>query len=183
MKRSLLLASALIAACALAGTSSAQRSDLSSTRLSPQVLSAGLSSTLDTRLAVVAPSLRTSGDDAALAQARSQGFLVTQGKLRVIVHARPGQAAAARAAVRLAHGSVVITSGQLVEALLPPKALGQLAANRHVARVAPVPTTSTPNTMTGLQIARARIPSLSETEGASLATFAAESSVTAEASE
>src|SRR4051812_48903229 len=110
MKRSLLVASALIAACALAGTSSAQRSGPAAMPLSPQALSAGFGSALDTGLAQVASSARTSGAGGALARARAQGFLVTQGKLRVVVHTRPGQVAGARAAVRHARGSVVVTS-------------------------------------------------------------------------
>ena len=138
MKRTLLLAPALVAAFVLAGPSSARQSDLPGSRLSPEALAPNLGAALDSRLAQIALSVRTSGSGAALATARSQGFLVAQGKVRVVVHARAGHVAGARAAVRLAHGKVVITSGKLIEALVPPKSLQRLAASRFVVRVLPV---------------------------------------------
>ena len=119
-------------------------------------------SALDARLAQIALSVKQSGLDAALATARSHGFLVAQGKLRVVVRARAGHVAGARAAVRLAHGNVVITSGLLIEALVPPKSLRQLAASNHVARVLPVPSGAAVTT-TGLRVAPAQAPAASET--------------------
>jgi hypothetical protein len=151
MKRTAILALALVAAAVVAGSSSAQRSDLPGARLSPSVLAPNLGAALDARLIEIELSVRTGGSAAALATARSQGLLVTQGKVRVIVSARPGHVMSARKAVRLAHGTVVATSGKLIVAVLPPKALQKLAANRHVARLRPVESaaTSSPTTVQG----------------------------------
>jgi hypothetical protein len=128
------------------------------------VLASQFASALDSRLAQIALSVKQSGPDAALATARSHGFLVAQGKLRVVVRARAGQVAGARAAVRLANGNVVITSGVLIEALVPPKSLRQLAASSHVAHVLPVPS-GAPVTTTGLRVAPAPAPSETNASG------------------
>src|SRR3954468_8871936 len=134
MKRTPILALALVAASVVVGSSSAQRSDLPGARLSASALAPNLGAAVDSRLAQIALSVRTGGSGAALATARSQGVLVTQNKVRVTVYARAGHVVAARNAVRLVHGNVLVTSGKLIEALLPPKALQKLAASKHVAR-------------------------------------------------
>jgi hypothetical protein len=160
MKRSLFLVAALVAVLVQAGPGSARQNDLPSGRLSVGALAPQLASALDSRLAQIALSVKQSGPDAALATARAHGLLVAQGKLRVVVRARVGQVAGARAAVRLAHGNIVITSGLLIEALVPPTSLRQLAASSHVTHVQPVPSGPVVTT-TGLRIAPA--PAVSET--------------------
>jgi hypothetical protein len=153
MKRTSILALALVAAALVAGSSSAQRSDLLGARLSPSALAPDLGAAIDARLSEIELSVRKGGSAAALATARSQGLLVTQGKVRVVVYARSGHVAGARKAVRLAHGNVVATSGKLIEAVLPPKALQKLAADKHVARLRPVASAATLSTVTGLSTA------------------------------
>ena len=146
------------------GPGAARQSDLPSGRLTVDALAPQLASALDSRLAQIARSVKQSGPDAALATARSHGFLVAQGKLRVVVRARAGHVAGARAAVRLAHGNVVITSGLLIEALVPPKSLRQLAASSHVAHVLPVPSGALVTT-TGLRVAPAQAASETSASG------------------
>ena len=173
MKRTPILVLALVAASVLAGSSSAQRSDLPGARLSPQALAPNLGAALDSRLAQIALSVRTGGSGAALATARSQGLLVTQGKVRVVVYARSGHVAAARSAVRLVHGNVVVTSGKLIEALVPPKSLQKLAASKFVVRLQPVKSAAVLSTMTGLRTGGAA-SSIADLSGAASAAFASE---------
>ena len=173
MKRTPILVLALVAASVVAGSSSAQRSDLPGARLSPQALAPNLGSALDSRLAQIALSVRTGGSGAALAAARSQGLLVTQGKVRVVVYARSGHVAAARSAVRLVHGSVVVTSGKLIEALVPPKSLQKLAASKFVVRLQPVRVGGGAVDHDGLRTGGAA-SSIADLSGAASAAFASE---------
>jgi hypothetical protein len=138
MKRALLLGVSLVAAFAAAAPGSARQED------APLGLRA-----LDSRLAQVAQAGQARGAVAALETARLQGLLVRQGKVRVVVHARVGHVAGARAAVRLVQGKVVIATGRLIEALVAPAVLPRLAASKHVARVHPVRAPSD-RTSTGL---------------------------------
>jgi hypothetical protein len=179
MKRILLLAPGLVAALVLAGAVSAQSRDLVDWRLSGSSVAPNLGAALDSRLAEIALSLRTSGKGAALAAARSQGLLVANGKVRVVVYARSGHLAGARTAVRLAHGSLVVASGKPLEALVPPKALRQLAASRYVVRVSPVVATPVgASAMTGLQPGEPAVAeSVSETMGFASAELSFESTV------
>jgi hypothetical protein len=174
MKRIPIVALALVAASVAAGAGSAQRSDLSGTRLSPQALAPAIGSTLDSRLAQIAIAVRKGGSGAALASARSQGLLVTQGKVHVVVDARPGHAAAVRKAVKLAHGDVVVARGTRIQALLPPRAVQKLAVSRFVARLQPVVSGVALSTVNGLR-AGAGASSLAEMGGAAMATFGPES--------
>ena len=176
MKRSPFLVAALVAVLVQAGPGAARQSDLPSGRLTVDALAPQLASALDSRLAQIALSVKQSGPDAALATARSNGFRVAQGKLRVVVRARAGHVAGARAAVGLAHGNVVTTSGLLLEALVPPKSLRQLAASSHVAHVLPVPS-GTPVTTTGLRVAPAQAPAASETSASGVVELGFDASV------
>jgi hypothetical protein len=177
MRRTLLLALSLVAACGFAGSASAQRSELPSTRLTPEVVATQLSTALDSRLAQVALAVRKSGLGAALDKARAEGLLVTQGKVRVIVHARTGRLVGARTAIRLAHGNLVTTSGRLIEALVPAKTLRQLASNPFVASVVPVSSAPWMTPTPGLPIAGAEAPAISVTLGMVPAELASATSV------
>jgi hypothetical protein len=175
MKRPLLLVLLLVAACGLAGSSSAQRSSLSAARLMPEMVAPRLGTALDPRLTQVLLAVRTSGADAALERARLEGLLVAHGKVRVVVHARAGRVADARAVVRVTHGNVVHTRGKLIDGLVPPKALQQLATSRSVARVVPTLSAAGAETM-ALRAAAAQAPTSSETVGTTFAETASESS-------
>ena len=89
MKLTPTFALALVAAAVVAGSGSAQRSDLPGARLSPDALAPNLGVAVDARLARVTLSVREGGSGAALATAHSQGLLVTQGKVRVVVTRAP----------------------------------------------------------------------------------------------
>jgi hypothetical protein len=160
MRRAVLLGVSLVAAFAAAAPGSARQAEVPGTGVTASAL--GLRG-LDSRLAQVAQSGRVNGAAAALDAARTHGFLVAQGKVRVVVRARAGQVAGARAAVRLAQGKIVFATGRLIEALVAPAALPRLAASRHVARVHPVRAPAE-RTSTGLTNGAARL--LYETGGA-----------------
>jgi hypothetical protein len=132
MKRALLLGASLVAAFAAAAPGSARQADVPTSGVPAAAL--GLRG-LDAPLAQVVQAGRSGGAGAALDTARTHGLLVTRGKVRVVVHARAGHVAGARAAVRLVEGKVVIATGRLIEVLIAPAALPRLAASRHVVRV------------------------------------------------
>ncbi len=92
---------------------------------------------LESQLAQVALSARTHGAAAALETARSQKIDTDQGQVRVIVDPKADRVAASESAVNAAGGSVVAQANGLIEALVPPGALQQLAANGAVAQVRP----------------------------------------------
>jgi hypothetical protein len=92
---------------------------------------------LDSQLVQVADSARSHGSAAALASARAQSLDVSHGMVRVIVAARQGRVAPARAAIDALGGQVEEQADGLVQALVAPGALRQLASSSAVESVAP----------------------------------------------
>ena len=92
---------------------------------------------LDPRLGAVVATAAAKGAPAALVSGRRAGIAVHGSDVRVVVSASPGREAAARAAVAAAGGTLVASAGSLSEALVPPSALGALAAKSAVADVRP----------------------------------------------
>jgi hypothetical protein len=148
MRRVLFLALTIAAASVLAGPSFGKQAEPAS---SSAALPAVELRALDSRLIPVVLSGQRQGGGAALVTARSQGLLVAQGKVRVLVQARMGHVTGARTAVRLASGTVVIATGKLIEALVPPKSLRGLALSKHVISVRPVEAAAS-TTVTGLRM-------------------------------
>jgi Subtilase family/Fibronectin type III domain len=83
---------------------------------------------LDSALARIAATARAHGSSSALTAARTAAFATSDGLIRVIVEPSADAAAAARAVTSVG-GTVEQRAGSLLEALVPPDALAQLAAN------------------------------------------------------
>ncbi len=92
---------------------------------------------LDSQLVQVADSARSHGSAAALATAKAQSIDVSHGRVRVIVQARPGQVVSAESAIEALGGEVEERADGLVQALVAPGALQQLASSGAVESVAP----------------------------------------------
>src|SRR5579862_4374992 len=101
---------------------------------------------LESQLAQVARAERSGGAAAAATQARAEGLSVAAGRVRVIVAARAGDVAGAESAVASAGGSVEAEADGLVQALVAPGSLVQVAASGAVAAVRP-PATPFPMTI------------------------------------
>ena len=94
------------------------------------------SSPLGANLAAIAADGRAQGTAPALAAAREQGERTQDGKVLVVVQAA-GSTSATATAVRQAGGTVEGQAGALVEALVPPATLDDLADDGAVAAVRP----------------------------------------------
>jgi len=92
-------------------------------------------SKLDSRLAEIAATARSSGRAAAVAAGRRSGIDAQAGRVRVIVVAKAGRSAQAQHAVEVAGGAVEESSSALSEALVPPSGLAAVAEDPSVARV------------------------------------------------
>jgi uncharacterized repeat protein (TIGR01451 family) len=90
---------------------------------------------LDSHLVQVVRADRSGGQSAAVAAARAQSVGVGEGRLHVILEARPGQTAAASAAVETTGGVVLGEAVGLVDALVSPASLQPLVASDAVALV------------------------------------------------
>ena len=123
---------AVLAATALVLTGTGTGSATSSA--GPQVVAKVGVPHLDSQLAQVALTARASGTAAALATARAESFAVTANRVRVIV-ASAGNLAATRDAVEEAGGRIEATADGLVQALVPPGSLPQLAGAADVTDV------------------------------------------------
>jgi hypothetical protein len=97
----------------------------------------GDESNLASSLQKVATAQRAGGTDAGVTRAKALGLPVSGSFVRVIVVADSGRLEQARFAVTAAGGSVEVTAGTLVQALLPPSALSSVAAVNGVSLVRP----------------------------------------------
>jgi hypothetical protein len=112
----------------------------------------GTADGLAASLQQVAMAQRAGGTDAGVSRAKALGVPVSGNSVRVIVVADNGRLAQARLAVTAAGGSVEVTAGVLVQALLPPSALTSVAALDGVEFVRP-PAHPFPLAVTGEEIA------------------------------
>jgi hypothetical protein len=136
-----------VAGSAVGGTPTP--SGLQSVRLP---LGTGDAPSLASSLQKVATAQRAGGTDAGVSRAKALGVPVSGSFVRVIVVADGGRLAQARLAVTAAGGSVEVTAGVLVQALLPPSALSSVAATNGVVLVRP-PAHPFPLAITGEEIA------------------------------
>src|SRR5437763_360152 len=90
---------------------------------------------LDSQLAQVVLSARAHGAAAGLEAAKARKIGVDHGQVRVIVEAKTHRDAGSVTAVTAAGGTVLARVDGAVEALVPPGALEELAANSAVAEV------------------------------------------------
>ena len=92
---------------------------------------------LDSRLALVADTQRSAGPAAAVAVGERAGLSAQSGRIRVVVVASHGDAAAAKNAVAAEGGAVEASAGPLTDALVAPAALVKLANDPRIERVRP----------------------------------------------
>lgn len=97
--------------------------------------SASSSPKLDSHLSEMATAAQQHGASAAAEQARASALQTQDTRVRIVVEAT--DAAAAKAAIEALGGQVEQTYHRLVQALMPPAALTQLAGNAAVQRVRP----------------------------------------------
>jgi subtilisin family serine protease len=107
---------------------------------------------LDSRVAELTRIQEQRGGAAALARARELGLETKNGDIRLVLEAMAGERKDLRASLKAAGGAVELEFGHLVQVLIPPSALEEVASHRSVRFMRP-PARSYPDAVAGEGVA------------------------------